>query len=123
MTTAETLVLPIKLLSKNGRDKLTWRQRHRLRRDYLNIVHLKYPHRADPPQCKQRVKIIRVMGPREREWDTQNIGAGTAVELVDALKLAGYFIDDSPKFLETDFAQERSSKIKGPAVFIEIKIL
>lgn len=118
-----TLLLPVQLLSKNQRDKLNWRARHNLRKNYSQIIGLKYPRRADPPKYKQRVTVTRVMGPREREWDTQNIGAGTAVELIDALKLAGYFVDDSPKWLETKFTQERSSKVNGPAVLVQIEVV
>jgi hypothetical protein len=116
-----TLVLPIQLLSKNTRDKLHYQARGKLRKDYQEIIELKYPRREPAPEVRQRATVTRVKGPRERDFDEQNIGAGSAIELVDALTAAGYWIDDSPKWLETMFVQSSSEKVKGPAVLVEIK--
>jgi hypothetical protein len=118
-----TLILPIQLLSKNARDKLHYRARHKLRQDYRDIIQIKYPRRGAPPQVKQRATVTRVLGPRERRFDQQNIGAGSAVELIDALTEAGYWIDDAPKWLDTEFKQGSSERIKGPAVLVEIEAL
>lgn len=117
-----TLVLPIQLLSKNVRDRLHWRQQRQLKTDYLNIIRAKYRLRATP-QVKQRATVTRVRGPRERDFDEQNIGAGSAVELIDALTAAGYWVDDSPTWLETNFKQTAGGKVKGPAVVVEIEVL
>lgn len=118
-----TLILPIQLLSKNARDKLHYRARHKLRQDYRDIIRTKYPRRGSPPRVKQRATVTRVLGPRERRFDQQNIGAGSAVELIDALTEAGYWIDDAPKWLDTEFKQGLSEGIKGPAVLVEIEVL
>jgi hypothetical protein len=115
-----TLVLPIQLKSKNERDRMHWRQQRAMRQSYHDIVTLKYSRNELPPEVKQRVTVTRVMGPRERDFDEQNIGAGTAIELIDALTAAGYWKDDSPRWLETRFVQARSKTIKGPAVLVEI---
>lgn len=115
-----TLVLPIQLLSKNTRDKLHFQARGKLRKEYLEIIELKYPRRAPAPQVRQRATVTRIKGPRERDWDEQNIGAGTAIELIDAMTRAGFWHDDSPRWLQTDFRQGSREKIKGPAVVIEI---
>lgn len=117
-----TLILPIQLLSKNVRDRLHWRQQRQLKTDYLNIVRTKY-RRPATPQAKQRATVTRVRGSRERDFDEQNIGAGSAVELIDALTAAGYWVDDSPTWLETNFRQTTGGKVKGPAVVVEIEVL
>lgn len=117
-----TLILPIQLLSKNVRDRLHWRKQRQLKTDYLNIVRAKYHLRATP-QAKQRATVTRVRGPRERDFDEQNIGAGSAIELIDALTAAGYWVDDSPTWLETNFRQTAGGKVKGPAVVVEIEVL
>ena len=117
------LVLPIQLLSKNARDKLHYRARHKLRKDYQAVIELTYPRRAGPPQVKQRVTVTRVLGPRERPFDGQNVGAGSAVELIDALSAAGFWVDDAPRWLETAFKQGDSPAVKGPAVVVEIEPL
>lgn len=118
-----TLILPIQLLSKNSRDKLHYQARGRLRKQYREIIELKHPRRTPTPQVRQRATVTRVKGPRERDFDEQNIGAGSAIELMDALTAAGYWLDDSPKWLETEFAQSAGGKIKGPSVVVEIEAL
>lgn len=118
-----TLILPIQLLSKNARDKLHYRARHKLRQDYQNIIRTKYPRRGEPPQVKQHATVTRIMGQRERLFDQQNIGAGSAVELIDALTAAGYWVDDAPRWLETAFRQDNSPTVTGPAVMVEIRSL
>lgn len=116
-----TLVLPIQLLSKNARDKLHYQAKNRLRKDYQSIIETKYPRRGEPtPQVRQRATITRILGPRERRFDQQNIGAGSAIELVDALTASGYWVNDSEKWLETRFEQTQSKAERGPAVRVEI---
>lgn len=116
------LVLPVKLLSKNSRDKLHWRRRNELKNEYKAIIDIKY-RKPETPQVRQRVTVTRLKGPRERDFDEQNIGAGSAVELIDALTAAGYWRDDSPTWLETEFKQRTSMKIRGPAVEVRIEAL
>lgn len=118
-----TLILPIQLLSKNARDKLHYRARHKLRQDYQDIIRIKYPRRGEPPRVKQHATVTRIMGRRERLFDQQNIGAGSAVELIDALTAAGYWVDDAPRWLETAFRQNNSPTVTGPAVMVEIRSL
>ena len=118
-----TLELPIQLLSKNARDKLHYRARHKLRRDYQDIIELTYPRRGEPPRVKQRATVTRILGPRERLFDGQNVGAGSAVELIDALTAAGFWVDDAPRWLETAFEQGDHPGVKGPAVVVEIEPL
>ncbi len=118
-----TLELPIQLLSKNARDKLHYRARHKLRRDYGAVIELTYPRREEPPRVKQRVTVTRVLGSRERLFDEQNVGAGSAVELIDALTAAGFWVDDAPRWLETAFKQGDHLGVKGPAVVVEIEPL
>ena len=122
MSEVQTLVLPIQLLSKNKRDKLHYQAKNRLRQEYQAIIQTKYSRRGEPtPQVRQRATITRILGPRERRFDQQNVGAGSAIELVDALTAAGYWVDDSEKWLETRFEQGMSKKFKGPAVTVEIE--
>ena len=83
---AETvLVLPSSSKSKNVRDKLHQMQRSKLKISLWEIVSLKYPRRSEPPTHLQFVNFTRMQGPRERGWGEQNIGAGSAIELIDAI--------------------------------------
>ena len=118
-----TLILPIQLLSKNSRDKLTWRQRHALRLSYTNIVGLKYPRKHETPDYRQRVTVTRLMVSRERAFDPQNLGAGSSIELLDSFKLLGWFRDDTETWLEPHFEQKKSATERGPKVRVEIEPL
>ena len=119
-----TLVLPIQLLSKNARDKLHYQAKNRLRRDYQDVIQIKYPRRGElTPKVRQRATVTRILGPRERRFDQQNVGAGSAIELIDALTRAGFWVDDSETWLETRFEQAPSEKVRGPAVTVEITAL
>ncbi len=115
----KTLVLPTALLLKNGRDKLHWRERNDLKKSYKEILMLKYKAQT-PPQVRQKAVVTRIKGPRERDFDLQNIGAGSAVELLNAMTAVGYWLNDSPKWLETEFRQAFHPTLKGPAVLVEI---
>ena len=116
-----TLVLPIQLLSKNARDKLHYQAKNKLRKDYQDIIQIKYPRRGEPtPRVRQRATVTRILGPRERRFDQQNVGAGSAIELIDALTRAGFWVDDSETWLETRFEQAANEKVRGPAVTVEI---
>lgn len=116
-----TMVLPIKLLSKNSRDRLHYRARHALRIDYQNIVSIKYPRKRPTPDYRQLVTVTRIMGPKERLFDDMNIPGGSAVELVDSLVHLGWLFDDSPRYLTPEFRQERHKTIRGPATMVEIE--
>ena len=45
------------------------------------------------------------------------------VELIDALTAAGFWVDDSPRWLETAFEQGDGPGLTGPAVVVEIEPL
>ena len=67
--------------------------------------------------------MTRVLGPRERPFDEQNVGAGSAVELIDALSAAGFWVEDAPRWLETTFTQGDRPGVTGPAVVVETELL
>ena len=95
---AETvLVLPIQPQSKNVRNKLHQMQRSKLKISLWEIISLKYPRRSEPPTHLQFVNLIQMQGPRERGWGEQNIGAGSAIERIDAITALGFWFDDSLK--------------------------
>lgn len=65
-------------------------QRSKLAISYREIISLKYPLRSEPPTHLQFVNLNRMQGPRERNWNEQNIGAGSAIELIDAITALGF---------------------------------
>ena len=122
-TQVKTLILPIALLSKNGRDALHWSQRRKLRQTYALMLRTKHPRKEPPVNQKQRVTFTRILGKGEKLFDDSNVAGGSCVELQDAMTACGFWVDDSPKFLESCFAQIASQRKLGPAVLIEIEVL
>lgn len=65
---------------------------------------------------KRRVVYVRIMGPRERSWDEDNlIGGGKMV--FDALKSAGVLVDDNRALCEREYREER-----GPASGLRMEV-
>ena len=118
-----TLILPIQLLSKNERDRLHYRRRSALRLSYQQIIELTHPRRHETPRRRQLVTVTRLMGAHERPLDLQNIGAGSAIELIDALKHLGWFPDDSAKWVVPRFRQRPNDKDPGPSCLVEIELM
>lgn len=74
--------------------------------------------RAGCPRAtgKRRVVYVRIMGPRERSWDEDNlIGGGKMV--FDALVAAGLLVDDNRAMCERAYAEER-----GPESGLRLEI-
>ncbi len=59
--------------------------------------------------AKRRVLYVRIMGPREKEWDYDNlVGGGKMV--FDAMIGAGLPVDDSSKWSDRENKQERGAE-------------
>lgn len=57
---------------------------------------------------KRRLRIVRVLGKGEREYDFDNL-VGGAKALVDAMARAGLVLNDNARWLEASYHQERGS--------------
>jgi hypothetical protein len=69
-----------------------------------------------------RVRVIRVLGPHERKWDTSSILRGNYKEIEDALVAIGWFPNDSPDWIvETLPDQDDSQRGFGPAIVIDVR--
>jgi Holliday junction resolvase RusA-like endonuclease len=71
-----------------------------------NAMQLKAVPKATQPR---RVTIIRLYSGREREWDYGNL-VGGCKPVLDAMKAAGLIVDDSPKWSEQIYKQERGAE-------------
>lgn len=58
------------------------------------------------PNRFQYVTITRVMGFGERKFDDGNLEGGDAKQFVDILTKAGFWKDDSPKYVKIEFEQD-----------------
>lgn len=67
---------------------------------------------------KAIVTIIRVLGPRQREMDTDNLAIQVG-GLLDALK-PSYIVDDAPKWAAIDWLQDATRRHMGPRIEVSI---
>lgn len=78
--------------------------------------------RRTPPDYPQRITITRILGKGERLWDADSVLRGSAKQLIDALKDAGFMVDDSPKYITEVFGkQDATQRSNGPAIRIEFE--
>jgi len=59
-------------------------------------------HTMQQPISSGKVSILitRILGPRQQKWDADSYQRGNLKELIDALVVCGWFVDDGPKFIE-----------------------
>lgn len=78
-------------------------------------------HERTPFDFPVVVHVTRLLGPKQRLWDSSSIGRGNWKEIEDALVSLGWFHDDNPAWItETRFFQNKEDRSKGPAIFIEV---
>lgn len=115
------LTLPDRLRSLNEiksgmqrhRDMSAW---HRLLWAEVIRAGVRLPHLA--PDERMRISITRLYGGSEREFDYDNL-VGGCKGLVDSLTHLRLIRSDSPRWLERDYRQERSST---PGVRVRLEI-
>ena len=49
---------------------------------------------------KVSLMVTRILGPRQQKWDADSYQRGNLKELIDALVVCGWFVDDGPKYIE-----------------------
>ena len=119
----ELIRLPILLTNNNGgrggsyHASATFRKKceERLRAWGLAANPVRFPFPV-------RVRVVRVLGPHERKWDTSSILRGNYKEIEDALVAIGWFPNDSPDWIvETVPDQDDSQRDFGPAIVLEVR--
>ncbi len=112
-------LLPIRLESKNISRRRHWAANHKKKQEFIKVLKaLGVTARYMPPTHKQHLTITRVLGKREKLWDTANGLGGSCVELLDSMVYCGFFVDDSDKYLTVEFKQDDTRRHEGPATEI-----
>ena len=76
----------------------------------------KYPYTRP-----MRLRITRILGPKQRLWDADSVLRGSVKELIDSLVAVGWFKDDGPECISLVVGQQnKSQRHNGPAVMIEV---
>ena len=65
------------------------------------------------------VEITRVLGPREREMDSDNL-AYACKGLRDPFVQGGYLVDDAPRWATFQYRQDGSRRDDGPRIEVHI---
>lgn len=67
------------------------------------------------------INVVRVLGPRQKLWDSSSGLRGNWKEIEDSLVAIGWFADDSPQWIRrTTFDQVSTDRANGPSIIIEI---
>ena len=114
-------VLPIALNNRNAGQGRAWYDTNKERREIEQVLRLEGCHHAEPMPSPCKVRLTRMLGKGEREWDFDSIGRGNAKQLLDSLVALGWFVDDGPKHIAGVFYdQDSSCRDIGPATRIEV---
>lgn len=114
------VTLPIDLVSANKLLRMHYQARKRLRVDYRERLFEHGIRRKNPPEGRQLVRITRVLGPGQREFDTDNLH-GSVKELLDSLRDFRIVRDDTPSAIELVVEQDAQRRGGGPAVRVRVE--
>ena len=110
-------VFRIELTNKNHTTR-SWKADHAAKRKFAKIV----SHRT-PFDNPVRVVVTRILGKRQRFWDSSSGLRGNYKELEDAMVDAGWYHDDGPTWItSTEFRQDATDRKNGPAVRIDVYV-
>ena len=117
---SHALTIPLKLPSMNqwsnqfrGWQRVRW-IKARFEKELPPLV------KSKRAKGRKRVTITRVLGPRERLYDPDNL-VGACKPLLDALRAAGYIEDDTAALIDLHVAQDSSARSAGPKILVSIR--
>ena len=74
-----------------------------------------------PFPCKVSVTVTRILGKKERPWDSSSVLRGNYKEIEDALVACGWFTDDSMDHIGLTIGkQDTTRREKGSCIELEI---
>jgi hypothetical protein len=120
-TRVETIILPIELTNHNdGRGHHWQRTASERKRIFKKLLTLGFK-RQEPYAFPTHNLVTRILGPRQRLWDSSSLGRGNWKEIEDSLVELGWWKDDGPDWItNTDFRQTKEERDLGPAIRLEV---
>ena len=118
----------VPIILKSGNQLVSWGMRGRFNYiSYRNKCYktLKYyfPHRGDNrPEIKRRVEVIRIMKPKQRNFDPENLGLSIK-PVYDFLKHNNYIFDDSLKWCERIYDEQKLKDVQRTHPHLEAGII
>ena len=92
--------LPIELNNGNDGRGGRWFSSSRMRKQIEATLRATGHARTKPFDGTVTLMVTRILGPRQQKWDADSYQRGNLKELIDALVVLGWFVDDGPKFIE-----------------------
>ena len=115
-----TATIPFNLSNNNDGQGRAWYRTAAVKKAITDQLARQKMHR-EPFAFAVRLRLTRILGPKQRLWDADSVLRGSAKQLIDGLVDAGWFHDDGPEYItEVDGRQNKNDRSKGPAVLIEI---
>ena len=114
------IVLPIKLNNGNVGRTTHYGASARRRKAYENLLRSLGLVKT-PPEHRQRIVVIRLLGKGEKYYDSDSLGRGNVKEILDSMTACGFWKDDSYKHLEVHYGQDASDRKNGFAVKIQVR--
>lgn len=113
--------LPIRLTNDNSGRSGTYYNTAAFRKECE--LQLRHWGLARKPFSQQvEVTVIRVLGPREKQWDSSSILRGNYKEIEDSLVAIGWFYDDSPEWIRFTYQDQlATARSDGPAIILEVR--
>jgi len=97
---------PIELTNGNGGRGGRWFSSAKIRKQIEATLIACGHRRLIPFDAPVSLLVTRVMGKRQKAWDADSWQRGNLKELIDALVVVGWFVDDGPKYIsEVRFRQ------------------
>jgi len=116
-----SMILPIELTNGNDGRGNDWFVSNSRRKKYEKIIR-QLGYVREPFDFAVIVTVVRILGPRQKLWDSSSVGRGNWKEIEDSLVACGWFHDDSIKYIvNTFFYQDENRRKEGPAVEIIVE--
>lgn len=132
-----TMVIDAKLSNSNSGQGRSWHMSAKDRKEFAKLVpkSMVVVDDHDPVAFEDSLKgitlsdpvaliVTRVLGPRERLWDSDSVLRGNAKQVIDAVVATGLIADDGPKHVAlTVGVQDDSRREQGPSIeisFLEV---
>lgn len=114
------VTLPIELWNKNNGQGNHWIHTAKLRNSYERDLRVLKQVRT-PFEVPVNVIATRILGQRQRFWDSSSVLRGSYKQFEDSLVACGWFHDDSYRWInETIGRQDGSQRTIGPSIRMEV---
>ena len=117
----ESITIDMELTSGNDGQQKHWYESHKQRRKIEDILNAENRKRNIPYMTPVALHIVRIYSGRQREWDCDNLLRGNSKQLIDSMVSAGFFLDDSTKYITQVVGSQERSEVSGVRIEIHSK--